>query len=322
MGSKKTGSPRKPAFVEPELFVGRQAELAQLSQLLEKARSGQAQLAAISGEAGIGKTSLARAAAAMGTAKGFSVHWVRCHEGDYVPSYWPWKQILLGLLELCSRSTDAPAGKRYAETLAAVIPEARQLALVTSIVPPVSPEMERMRVMEAAVGLVKTVAAAKPLLVILDNLHCADGPSLRLLEFLTHEMADWKVMVIVTYREPAATGSGPFWETLGALAGEAGFTGMTLTGLDHAAIGQYLRGCMTIEPPSDLIEAVLERTEGNALFVSEVSLLLARKAQETRARQGTEPRGRSAFPRSCGWLSSAGCSTYPCPASRCWPPRP
>jgi len=215
-------------------------EIERINGLLAEAKSGKGRLLAISGEAGIGKSSIAEVAAEKAAAMGFAVLWGRCHEKQFVPPYWPWKQIMRGLLELPQKAKDRPRYDGYAASLRFVIPEVRQRARGEDSQPALSPEQERLQVLGGATGLVKTASERKPLLLILDNLHCADELSLRLLEVLAREMIAWKVLIVVAYRETPLSGSGPFWASLSALAGERLFHPVNLTGWDRDAVGEYI----------------------------------------------------------------------------------
>ncbi|MGW2153765.1 BTAD domain-containing putative transcriptional regulator [Nonomuraea sp. NPDC001699] len=73
-----------------ERLVGREAELRTLEELLGGARAGHGGLALVTGEAGIGKTSLVRAAADLAAARGFRVEWGRCLDDPRAPAFWPW----------------------------------------------------------------------------------------------------------------------------------------------------------------------------------------------------------------------------------------
>ena len=223
-----------------DIFVGRRVEIERIESLLAEAKSGKGQLVAISGEAVIGKTLLARVAADRAAEKGFAVFWGRCHERQYVPPYWPWKQIMRGLLELPQRAKDRPRYEGYAASLRFVVPEVPQRSRGKENPPALSPEQERLQVLDGVIGLLKTVSGRKPLLLILDNLHCADELSLRLLEVLAREMIAWKVLIVVAYRETPLSGSGPFWASLSALAGERLFHPVNLTGWDRDAVGEYI----------------------------------------------------------------------------------
>jgi DNA-binding CsgD family transcriptional regulator len=245
-----------------DLFVGRSSELAQLSLLLDQAKAGKGQFVAISGEPGIGKTSLVNRTAQVAGRKGFTVVWGRCHDGQYVPPYWPWKQIVRGL------------GTRSAKAFLEIVPEFRQATLAAERVAEQTPEQSRQRIIDAASALIKSVSSEKPACLIIDNLHCADGPSLELLEIVVREMMEWKALIAVAYREAASSDRGPPWETLSALAGEGLFHRISLGGWDQSEVQDYVRGYTGFAPGAELIRAIHQRTEGNPLFVTEVVKLL------------------------------------------------
>lgn len=73
-------------------LVGREREIRTLEERIGEARAGHGGLVVLSGEAGIGKTSLARAAAGLAEARGFRVAWGRCPDGGGAPAFWPWRQ--------------------------------------------------------------------------------------------------------------------------------------------------------------------------------------------------------------------------------------
>ncbi|MDA0636702.1 BTAD domain-containing putative transcriptional regulator, partial [Nonomuraea sp. MCN248] len=75
-----------------ERLVGREREVRALEERLAEARAGRGGLVVVSGEAGIGKTSLARAAADLAGARGFRVAWGRCPDSGGAPAFWPWRQ--------------------------------------------------------------------------------------------------------------------------------------------------------------------------------------------------------------------------------------
>ncbi|MFI6732593.1 BTAD domain-containing putative transcriptional regulator [Nonomuraea sp. NPDC050451] len=79
-----------PAGPGSDRLVAREGELRVLEELLSQARHGRGGLALVTGEAGIGKTSLARAVADLATARGFRVEWGRCLDGGTAPAFWPW----------------------------------------------------------------------------------------------------------------------------------------------------------------------------------------------------------------------------------------
>ena len=79
---------------EPSSLVGRGPLLAGLRAALDAALAGHGSLVLITGEPGIGKTALVTAFADEAAARGVRVAWSRCAEGEGVPAFWPWTQVL------------------------------------------------------------------------------------------------------------------------------------------------------------------------------------------------------------------------------------
>ena len=131
-----------------EIFVGRQQELALISRRLEEARAGRGCFIAISGEPGIGKTRLAQAAVGLGQARGFQAFWGQCHDGQYIPPYWPWKQLLRELLKVFP-SRSSVQGKAIASALSEILVDARQPVPVALRAAAPSPELIRLRILES-----------------------------------------------------------------------------------------------------------------------------------------------------------------------------
>ena len=88
-------------------LIGRTADLATVTDAIDRLRTGRGGSVIISGDAGIGKTRLVAAAADYATAHGVAVAVGRCHEADVAPAYWPWLPVLRELM-----TADAPAEVR------------------------------------------------------------------------------------------------------------------------------------------------------------------------------------------------------------------
>ncbi len=256
-----------------ELFVDRQAELALISRRLEEARGGQGCFIAISGEPGIGKTRLAHAAAGAARKNGFGVFWGQCHDGQYIPPYWPWKQILRGLLDLLP-SRSSHQGKAISTGLSEIVSDVGGSPADAKAGPKLIGDVVRLAILESVTALLRLASEARPLLLVLDNLHCADVPSLQLLQVVSREMSDRRIVIIGSHRESPVELGSALRETLGALAGESFFEGIRLSGWDPASVAECLGVCGFSNPPSQLVNAVHGRTEGNPLFVREVARLL------------------------------------------------
>ncbi len=95
----ETAPPRPPSPGRIPL-VGREEELQSLRGDLAEVMAGRGRVALLAGEPGIGKTRLAEELAADAVEQGAAIVWGRCYEGRGAPAFWPWTQIVNGLLAL------------------------------------------------------------------------------------------------------------------------------------------------------------------------------------------------------------------------------
>jgi predicted ATPase len=119
------------------------------------------------------------------------------------------------------------------------------------------------------------------LVLILEDLHWADRPSLLLLEFVARELGGSRLLVIGTYRDVEVSRRHPLSQTLGELTRERLFQRVLLRGLSQEDVGRFIAMVAGITPPLGLAEAVHRQTEGNPLFVTEVVRLLVQEGQLT-----------------------------------------
>ncbi len=249
--------------------VGRGAETAVLASSWHSATSGEGRLVLVAGEPGIGKTRLVSDHAIGVHAHGGTVLYGSVSEGLRVP-YQPWVESLGHVVE------DIGGGFLEAYVAAAGPDLVRLLPRLGARMPGLPAptrsdgETERYLLMEAVTRFLSALAERNPLLVVLDDLHWADKPTLLLLSHLHRSLADSAVQVVATYRdsEPA----DDLTECLAQLRREdrvdrvapAGLRQNDISELLHNASGQQLT------PESLQLCQLLERdTAGNPLFVTE-----------------------------------------------------
>src|SRR5207302_10371877 len=135
------------------------------------------------------------------------------------------------------------------------------------------PETERYLLYGAVAGLLEEATREAPMVLILDDLHWADKPSLSLLRHLVTQGGEMRLLAIGTYRDSDLTRSHPLAELLADLHREEGVSRIPLTGLeeDHvvtlmeAAAGHELTG-----PGRRLAQAIVRETDGNPFYVAEL----------------------------------------------------
>lgn len=262
-----------------EIFVGRRRELEALSAALELARDGQARLALLAGEPGIGKTRTALELAAQASKHDAVVAWGRCHEEAGAPPYRPWSQILAALAAGQNASelrADLGAG---GPDIAEILPEIR-VRLPDLDPPPAAltdPSETRFRLFGSITHFLVRHSRRRPLVLILDDLHWADAPTLRLLEFLMQEVADGRLLVVGTYRDTDVSRRHQLSDTLGALLRVPHAIRLHLSGLDIDDVSDFATTTAGVKLPPWLTNAIHSQTEGNPLFVREVVRFLERE---------------------------------------------
>jgi DNA-binding SARP family transcriptional activator len=252
---RRAGPPPAPPVADGEVFVGRDAALRQLAAALDSAAAGRGRVVTVSGELGVGKTTLLRR---FGELAGVPVLWGACPEHVTAPPLWPWEQVLR-----------AAAGWFPQRPLPGPVAE----LLDGSARPLLAGEDgagATLRRFEAIVDYLTEAAADEPVVVLLDHLHRADPSSLRLLAHLAESVPASRLLVVVSYQtgEPAVLG-----ETLAALA-RTGQSRVELTGLSIQDTRALATAVLRREVGLSVAEGLRSRTEGNPFFLRELVMLL------------------------------------------------
>ena len=260
-------------------LVGREHELGGLRAAIESTLAGGGRLAVLTGEPGIGKTRLAEELARAAAQAGAVVVWGRCWEAGGAPPYWPWTQAMRHRIE----QTDQQCLR---ELLGSRLPElAESLHELRRAFPDLGDPLpaedfldgNRFQLFEAATTFLRLVSSEQPTVIVLDDMHAADEPSLQLLRYLAPRLAELRVMVAFTYRDTdVEPWTGPS-DLLNAISRHA-LPLLRLGGLADDAVGELVHATTGTEPSRQLVERLQEDTDGNPLFVAELArMLLAEK---------------------------------------------
>ena len=256
-------------------FVGRAPELAELLEGLDEVLSGEGRLFLLAGEPGIGKSRLAEELAAHASARGARVLVGRCWEAGGAPAYWPWLQSLRAYV----READLPTLERQlgdaGPALAQLLPELRQRLPTMPEAPELDPVGARFMLFDAVAGLLRRASEQKPTVLVLDDLHAADAPSLLLLRYLARELGAGRVLVIAAYRDVDPVPSEILATTLAELAREPVTRRLALSGLSASEVESYVDHTAAAVSSPELVTELHRETEGNPLFVGEIVRLLA-----------------------------------------------
>jgi predicted ATPase len=248
-------------------FVGRDAEMCLLREALEESVAGTGRVVLLTGEPGIGKTRTAYELAALARRTGAAVLAGRSHEGEGAPAYWPWAQVVTA----CARTMDEPALRSHmgnaAADIARAFPVVRERLPDLSEAPAQDSSEARFRLFDGVANFLVNASGARPLVILLDDLHCADVPSLRLLEFVVRGAADARLLIVGTYRDTEMAPGGPARDVLAAVTRCGHTVRLHLRGLGHDAIRQLMARVTREEPSPTAVARVRDESAGNPFFV-------------------------------------------------------
>ena len=266
-------------------FVGRHAELQTLQQALQRAVAGQPGIVLLAGEPGIGKTRTAQQMIAIAAQHQVLALWGRCPEEAGAPPYWPWVQLMRRWIALQDEADLARVFAGAGTTaLASLDPQfASRLPQAAPEPALADPAQARFRLFDAVAGFWQRAAERQPLLLVLDDLHRADVPSLRLLEFVMAEAGNSRLLLLGTYRDAELTRQHPLSDCLLQLHRHAQVQRLLLGGFSAAETAEFVAAAGLAAPGLGVL--MHERSEGHPLFLAEMvrDLLPAHAA-------GTDPR--------------------------------
>jgi tetratricopeptide (TPR) repeat protein len=275
------------------VFVGREAELRQLQSAFDAATSGQGSLTMVVGEPGIGKTALCEQLATYVVLRAGRVLVGHCYEeGSLSLPYLAFVEALRAYAQTCDVSRLREELGSGAPDVARIVSEIRERLRIEPR-PKGDPEEERYRLLQAVSDFLGSAAVAKPLLIVLEDLHSADRGTLEMLEHVARNLGDKRLLLVGTYRDIEVDRTHPLSASLAELRRLPHFGRVLLRGLNADEVRRMLSGIAGQDVPWGLAEAVHRQTEGNPLFVQEVVRYLAeegiieRKEGRWRARSDT-----------------------------------
>ena len=265
---------------EARPFVGRQSEIDKLKEALDDALLGRGRIAMLVGEPGIGKTRTAKELASYAQRIGAQVLWGWCYEEEGGQPYWPWvNPIRAYIQQRDSEQLRSEMGLGAAD-IAEIIPELRS-KLPDLEMPPAldSPEAARFRLFDSITSFLINTSQAQPLVIVLDDLHWADRPSLLLLQFLARQMAGSRILVVGCYRDVEISRLHPVSETMAQLSKEPVFQRQLLRGINERDTARFIELEAGMIPPPEVVETIYAQTEGNPFFLTEVVRLLSERGE-------------------------------------------
>ncbi|WP_026411334.1 AfsR/SARP family transcriptional regulator [Actinomadura oligospora] len=243
--------PPRSAPITEATFVGREEQLSALVTAAAEAAADGARIALVTGEAGLGKSTLLEHLGRRLERDGWLVAVGRCPEVDSAPPAWAWTEALRAI------AATRPPGE-FADDLAPLLTDTG----------PVNADATagRFRLRQAVWKWLAAVATDRPVVLVLDDLHWADAATLELLGGGLGLRAP--ILIVAAYR---ADESEHLTDTLASLA-RATPLRLALPGLDDTSVAQLVR--TECEADDETIAGIAERTGGNPFYVRESARLM------------------------------------------------
>jgi DNA-binding CsgD family transcriptional regulator/tetratricopeptide (TPR) repeat protein len=260
----------RPTSTSP--FVGRAAELEKLRTLMPRAEGEGRRVVLLAGEPGAGKSRLAREFAGQAAREGALVLYGACDAVVRTP-YEPFVEALDRLVRVTEVAELRSALGAGGGELTRLLPDLP--ALVGELPEPVEadPDTERHRLHTAVADLLANVSRGRPMLLVLEDGHWADAPTLLLLRHLARSAWSARLLLLATFRDAEADVPGELSETLADLRRSDDVVRMRLSGLSGEEVSDLVSRAAGSDPEPELRElasTIHDLTGGNAFLVCEL----------------------------------------------------
>jgi class 3 adenylate cyclase/tetratricopeptide (TPR) repeat protein len=253
--------------------VARETEAALLTDAYKRAAAGEGRaVVLVSGDAGVGKTTLVAEAARRASNEGACVLLGRCQEDVSAP-YLPFAEVLHHYAAHAPEHVLRTHVEIHGGDIASMVPALAQRLGHVPAPTRTDPDTERYLLYGAVAGLLTAASLHQPTVLVLDDLQWSDSQSLRLLRHVVTTVESARLLVLGTFRDTELSPSNPLRDLLGALQREPGISRIELTGFDDAGVLSFMEaaaGQRLEDAATDLAHALCLETEGNPFFVGEV----------------------------------------------------
>jgi predicted ATPase/KaiC/GvpD/RAD55 family RecA-like ATPase len=264
----------RPIAAKEVPLVDRTEEMNVLKEAVYRAVHGEGGLVLLHGEAGIGKTRLARELGAYARSRGVQVLYGRCpalFRMDGVPPYILWKEVVKDYLETCTpEKLYRVIGDQPLE-VSKLVPEIKKVLKTIPESFELSPEHSRDRLFEAVSQFITNISRETPLLVILDDLQWTDESSLLLMHYLTRGVYKESLLLLGAFRDTDVDDRHPLSAVLAELNRERLLQSVQLKRMSFDDVSELIKQILEQDDVStEFCELVYEKTRGNPFFAEEV----------------------------------------------------
>jgi DNA-binding CsgD family transcriptional regulator/tetratricopeptide (TPR) repeat protein len=255
--------------VASPIFVGRRDQLERLQAALDRAVSGRPTFVVIAGDAGVGKTRFVDEVARRAEAAGWRTLVGGCVQmGDDTLPYAPVAEALRRLADdVGTTDLEKVLGPGSSE-VSRLVPDLVRSSSAPSGDAAVAAVASQGRLLEALLAVLRHLAADRPLLFVVEDIHWADPSTLALLGYLGRNLGGAMVLV-ATYRSDELHRRHPLLPFVAELERRGTVERIDLRPFDRPEIAELVRAIRADTPPG-LIDQLSERSNGNAFYVEEL----------------------------------------------------
>jgi len=252
------------------VLVGREPEMALLEQALSAATGGTGQCVLVAGEAGVGKSRLIAELRAGAAARSFLSLRGYCFEQDASFPYAPLADALRTHFATYAPREALDLLGPLAPVLLKLLPHLALQSHELAPPPALEPEAERRRLFEALAQFVTGLAAARPVLFVVEDIHWSDDTSLDFLHFIARRLSAWPVLLLASYRREEA--SPRLIHLLAQLERAHLAREIALVPLTRDQVDAMLREIFELAQPvkPEFLDLIYTLTDGNPFFIEEV----------------------------------------------------
>jgi ATP/maltotriose-dependent transcriptional regulator MalT len=245
-------------------FVGRQSQLAEIELAFHEACEGHPRLTLVSGDSGVGKTRLLFEAQ-RSFQDALLLHGQCLEQGELELPYAP----LLGALRPLVRGGDP-----VFDTLSAA-----SRASLASLLPSLGTPAQnagsgsgdgQVRLFESLLELLHLLSTRQPLVMVFEDLHWADRSTRAFVAFLARSLTDERILLLASFRSDELHRRHPLRPLLAELGRLDSVRRLELEPFDRNELAEALTDILGEAPEADLIDRLMMRTDGNALYVEEL----------------------------------------------------
>lgn len=251
-------------------FVGRDQEFGELLAQWQLAGKGKGNVVFIEGEAGIGKSRLARELINFITERESLALIGRCSRAERSLPYQPLISALRQALARMGIDRLRKVPPLWLGEVVRLLPEVGEMLPEVQPNPSLPPEQERSRLFEGLNQFIFALSQDNPLVLFIDDLHWADNSTLQYLHYLARRMPREQILLLGTYRSEEVDETHSLSELIEQLHPRGSLVHISLEGLNPQEAALLVRRMLQLEKGAEFVADLYRETEGNPFFIVEL----------------------------------------------------